>query len=60
VSVGPARSLERALELAEAEDLDCAVLDVRLDGELIFPAAEVLRQKGRAIVFYTCQADLKP
>ncbi len=55
--VGPALSLERALELATAEHLSCGVLDVRLRDGLVFPAAHVLRERGAGIVFYTCQFD---
>jgi DNA-binding NarL/FixJ family response regulator len=55
--LGPAMSLERALELAEAAGLTCAVLDVRLRDGLVFPAAEALRKRGIGIVFYTGQGD---
>ena len=40
---GPALSLVRALELAQAEHLNCGVLDVRLRDGLVFPAARILR-----------------
>ena len=46
---GPALSLERALELARAEPLNCGVLDVKLRDGLVFPAAR--------IVFYTGHHD---
>jgi hypothetical protein len=51
--------VKSTVELAEKEDLDCSVLDVSLKDGLVFPAAEVLRQKGVRIVFYTGQADLE-
>jgi DNA-binding response OmpR family regulator len=54
---GPALSLERALELARAEPLDCGVLDVKLRDGLVFPAARILREKGAGIVFYTGHHD---
>ncbi len=54
---GPALSLERALELANAEQLNCGILDVRLRDGLVFPAARILRDKGVGIVFYTGQFD---
>jgi hypothetical protein len=50
-------SAETALELAAAEFLSCGVLDVYLRDGLVFPAAEVLKQKGAGLVFYTGQAD---
>ena len=55
--IGPALCVERALELAIAEDLSCGVLDVRLRDGLVFPAAHVLREKGAGIVFHTGQSD---
>ena len=55
--IGPALCLERALELAIAEHLSCGVLDVKLRGGLVFPAAQVLRKKGAGIVFHTAQID---
>ena len=54
---GPALSLERALELARAEQLNCGILDVKLRDGLVFPAARILRDKGAGIVFYTGQYD---
>jgi len=51
--IGPARSVKRAVELAGEEDLDCGVLDVRLNDELVFQAATVLHQKGVSIIFHT-------
>jgi DNA-binding response OmpR family regulator len=56
--LGPAMSLARTLELATAEDLDCAVLDITLRDGLVFPAASILRQRGAGLVFYTCYDDL--
>jgi two-component system, response regulator PdtaR len=55
VVLGPAMSLERALELALAEKVHCGVLDVSLRDGLAFPAAQVLRDKGAGIVFHTGQ-----
>jgi CheY-like chemotaxis protein len=55
--VGPVLSVKRAVELAESQDIDCGFFDVTLRDGLVFPAAEVLRQKGAGIVFYTGLAD---
>ena len=57
--VGPAICVERAIELAEAETVDCAILDIRFGDGLIFPAALVLRQKGARIIFCTAYSDLE-
>ena len=55
--LGPALSVERALELANRGQLHCGVLDVMLRDGPVFPAAHVLKQKGAGIVFYTGQRD---
>ena len=49
----PAARLEQALALAERERLDGAVLDVNLDGQMVFPVAEVLRRRGIPFLFLT-------
>lgn len=55
--VGPAARLDEALELAHAGELDCAVLDVNLGGQPIFPLADVLRGKGKPFAFATGYGD---
>jgi len=48
--IGPVPTLEKALELIEdAEQIDAAILDINLGGEMIFPAAELLT--GRSVPF---------
>jgi two-component system, response regulator PdtaR len=51
--LGPAMSAERAVELAQLETADCAVLDVMLRDGPVFPAAAILRKRRAGIVFYT-------
>ena len=52
--VGPAATLTDALRLAQSSDLDAALLDIRLaQDELVFPAAEILRQRGIPFIFTT-------
>ena len=46
-------TLAAALEVATVEDFDFAVLDVNLDGQLIFPVAEILRNRGLPFIFST-------
>jgi len=57
VVVGPASRLEEALDLAKASELDCAVLDVNLGGQPIFPLADLLRERGRPFAFATGYGD---
>jgi CheY-like chemotaxis protein len=52
--VGPAANLKGALALlSSGERIDAAVLDVNLRGEMIFPVADVLQQRGIPFVFAT-------
>jgi CheY-like chemotaxis protein len=55
--VGPASRLDEAMELAEQNGLDCAVLDVNLGGQPIFPLADLLRERGRPFAFATGYGD---
>lgn len=56
--VGPASSAREALEAAEAESFDFALLDVNLgDGETSFAAAEALRRRGVPFAFVTGYGD---
>src|SRR3954447_2946802 len=55
--VGPASRLDEAIELAKTDALDCAVLDVNLGGQPIFPLADLLREKGRPFAFATGYGD---
>jgi len=49
--VGPAMRLEPALQIAEAAEIDFAVLDINLAGKHSFPIAQVLRQRGIPFLF---------
>jgi CheY-like chemotaxis protein len=55
--VGPASRLDEALSLAKEAELDCAVLDVNLGGQPIFPLADLLRERGRPFAFATGYGD---
>jgi CheY-like chemotaxis protein len=55
--VGPASRLDEAMSLAAETDLDCAVLDVNLGGQSIFPLADFLRAKGAPFAFATGYGD---
>jgi len=59
--VGPAGSVKDALALvAESGRLDCAVLDVNLRGEQVYPVAEILRTRGVRIVLLTGEGTIAP
>ena len=55
--VGPAARLDEALDLARTAEIDCAVLDVNLGGQPIFPLADLLREAGRPFAFATGYGD---
>ena len=55
--VGPASRLDEAIELMQASELDCAVLDVNLGGQPIFPLADLLRERGTPFAFATGYGD---
>lgn len=51
--VGPAATVDRALSLVEQHELDAAVLDIRLDTQLVFPVADTLIARGVPFLFTT-------
>lgn len=51
--VGPARSVANALELLNGRKLDCAVLDINLDGEPVYPVARILKARHIPFAFVT-------
>jgi len=55
--LGPAKTLADTLALARAPYLTCAVLDVKLGCELVFSAAQVLKDRHVGIIFYTGYND---
>ena len=57
VVIGPAARLDEAIALAESTQIDCAVLDVNLGGQPIFPLADILRAKGAPFAFATGYGD---
>ena len=57
VVVGPASRLDEATELVKTADIDCAVLDVNLGGQPIFPVADLLRARGAPFAFATGYGD---
>ncbi len=57
--LAPAASLGAALAIAKTASLTCAVLDVNLRRQLVFPAAQVLKERGVKIVFNTACSELE-
>ena len=57
VVIGPAARLDEAIALAESTPIDCAVLDVNLGGQPIFPVADILGAKGAPFAFATGYGD---
>jgi CheY-like chemotaxis protein len=51
--VGPVARLDKALEMAQRQALDVALLDVNLDGKEIYPVAEALAAREIPFVFVT-------
>jgi DNA-binding response OmpR family regulator len=50
--LGPAANLDQAVELAGADGVDAALLDVELSGgDEVFPAAEVLAERNIPFAF---------
>jgi CheY-like chemotaxis protein len=49
--LGPAGTVRDALRLLETGEVECAVLDINLRGERVYPVADVLRQKNIPFVF---------
>ena len=61
--VGPASTVAEALVLAETAAADIALLDVNLHGDMVFPVADLLIQRGIPIIFttgYTAKEVLPP
>lgn len=57
--VGPAATIEAALELARSAEIDAAVLDVNVRGERIDPVAEALMARGIPVLFATGYGEVR-
>jgi len=51
--VGPFTSLALAIQASRREDFDVAVLDVNMNGEMVYPLADELLARGRPFLFLT-------
>jgi hypothetical protein len=57
--LGPAKTLAETLVFARSASLSCAVLDVDLCDETVFPAARLLKERQVRIIFHTGCGELK-
>jgi CheY-like chemotaxis protein len=51
--IGPVASLGKAVEMAQSEALDVAILDVNLSGKEVYPVADTLAARGVPFIFAT-------
>ncbi len=51
--IGPAARLRQALDLLERQVIDAAVLDLNVAGELVYPVADRLTDRGIQFLFVT-------
>lgn len=52
-AVGPAARLDHALLLALQADFDVGLLDINVDGRVVYPVADVLRHRDIPFIFAT-------
>jgi DNA-binding response OmpR family regulator len=50
-TIGPYPTLSDATEAAEHQPFDVAVLDINLDGEMVYPLADQLTARGVPFIF---------
>jgi DNA-binding response OmpR family regulator len=51
--VGPAAKMAHAIKLAQSAELDAAILDINVDGSVIYPVADILSTRGIPFIFAT-------
>lgn len=51
--LGPSPDVEHGLDMVRKEQIDCAVLDINLHGDLAFNLADELRKRGTPSIFAT-------
>lgn len=54
---GPAATLDSAVQLVAEDHLSAAILDIRLNGDEVWPVARLLAENGVPFVFYTGHFD---
>jgi DNA-binding response OmpR family regulator len=56
--VGPFTTFAAALAASRSEEFDLAVLDINMAGEMIFPLADELQQRGIPYIFLSGYASM--
>ena len=51
--VGVAGRVDEAAEMAQTKDFDLAILDVNLDGQDVYPVADLIGKRGLPFMFVT-------
>src|SRR5260221_1151940 len=51
--VGPLARLAAAQRAGQSRDFDCAILDVNINGDPVYPVAEILSERGIPFLFVT-------
>ncbi len=51
--IGPFSRCADAMAAVDAGDVDAAILDVNLDGEMVYPLADILTERGLPFIFVT-------
>jgi CheY-like chemotaxis protein len=55
--VGPCGTVARALDAVAAETFDVALLDVNLDGEMVYPVADALAERHIPFLFVSAYGE---
>jgi len=56
--IGPISRLDPAVAAARRVSADCAVLDINIAGESIYPVADILAERGIPFVFATAYSSI--
>jgi DNA-binding LytR/AlgR family response regulator len=51
--VGPVANVAEGIGLVDGGQIDAAILDIRLEGEVVFPLADLLEERSIPFVFAT-------
>ncbi|MEO8547873.1 MAG: response regulator [Sphingomicrobium sp.] len=57
VVIGPATNMAAALQMAAAEDLDAAIVDINIRGDKAFPVLKILEGRGTPFLLTSGYAD---
>lgn len=57
-TLGPVTSLSAAREIVRRETFDLAILDVNLTGEMVYPLADDLAERGIRFIFLSGYSEL--